>query len=121
MTNAVLKPAAVDDESAARPVDLAHLARQTHGNRDLEREVLHLFLIQSERLMKRLLAGDGVRAELAHALVGSARGIGAWTVADIAAAVETASRHDPQGGAEALAELARAVFAANAYIRTVIV
>lgn len=121
MTNAVLKPAAVEDESTARPVDLAHLARQTHGNRDLEREVLHLFLIQSERLMKRLMAGDGVRSELAHALVGSARGIGAWTVADVAAAVEDASRPDPTAGAEALADLAHAVARANAYIRTVIV
>ncbi|WP_181707460.1 Hpt domain-containing protein [Chthonobacter rhizosphaerae] len=119
MTNAALKPVQVPDDQQARPVDLAHLARQTHGNRDLEREVLHLFLIQSERLMKRLMADDGPRLELAHALVGSALGIGAWAVAKAAGRVETAAREAREDDG-ALPELADAVATANSYIRSLI-
>ncbi|WP_187971868.1 Hpt domain-containing protein [Aquibium microcysteis] len=76
--------------SRARPVDLAHLSRQTMGDRDLEREVLSLFLHQAQVVGDRL-EGATVqeRVLLAHGLKGSARGIGAFRVADIADRLES--------------------------------
>lgn len=81
--------------SRARPVDLAHLSRQTMGDRDLEREVLSLFLHQAQVVGDRMEgASPQERVLLAHGLKGSARGIGAFRVADIAGSVET----DPMSG-----------------------
>ena len=72
------------------PIDRAHLSRQTLGDRDLEREILSLFVRQSVMLGKRIehsVAGSE-RRDLAHTLNGSARAIGAWRVAEAAEAVE---------------------------------
>lgn len=75
-------------------IDRAHLARMTHGERDLEREVLQLYATQTDVLLRRILAEDlgrspsTVIAALAHTLSGSSRSIGAWQVADEAFAVE---------------------------------
>lgn len=73
------------------PVDLVHLARHTLGNRELEREVLRLFSRQSKMLTERMRdADDGEALERClHTLLGSARGIGAWKVAE---AVEQAQQ-----------------------------
>lgn len=101
----------------SRPVDLAHLARQTMGNADLEREVLRLFLKQSERVLAKMADPSGNTAELAHALVGSARGIGAWQVAAEAEALEALARSGGDG-MEAIRALTDSVAAANAFIRS---
>lgn len=106
--------------STARAVDLAHLARQTMGNRDLEREVLHLFLRQSERTLQRFDDPAAPHADLAHVILGSARGIGAHAVARAAEALETVLRRDPAGGQAELALLRREVDAANGFIRQVV-
>src|ERR1700676_5316081 len=75
-----------------RPIDLVHLARMTLGDRSLEREVLQLFDRQVTMLIARVREGSrGAVAALAHALKGSARGIGAGRVAGAAEAVELAS------------------------------
>jgi HPt (histidine-containing phosphotransfer) domain-containing protein len=75
--------------SAARPVDLVHLARQTMGDRDLEREVLALFVQQALSVRDEIAgADDRRRLLLAHGLKGSARGVGAFAIADCAAAIE---------------------------------
>ncbi|MFN3549496.1 MAG: Hpt domain-containing protein [Mesorhizobium sp.] len=94
--------------SRSRPVDLAHLSRQTMGDRELEREVLSLFLHQAQVVGDRMEGATlQERVLLAHGLKGSARGIGAFRVADIADAVES----DPASGghllhlAEAIAEV----------------
>jgi len=73
-------------------VDLAHLSRMTLGESGLEREVLDLFDRQADMLLTRM-ASESPRmvAALAHTLVGSASGIGAWKVAEAAAAVERAA------------------------------
>lgn len=73
-----------------RPVDLVHLARYTLGNRALEREVLELFLTQSQIYLERLResAEDRAWRDAAHTIKGSARGIGAWGVASVAEAAE---------------------------------
>lgn len=101
----------------SRPVDLAHLARQTMGNAELEREVLRLFLKQSDRVLAKLSDPAGNTAEIAHALVGSARGIGAWQVAAEAEALETLAR---SGGdcSETVLRLKDSVAVANAFIRS---
>jgi HPt (histidine-containing phosphotransfer) domain-containing protein len=65
-------------------LDLAHLERMTLGERELEREVLNLFVQQSADLLARLEKLPREGASLAHTLKGSARGIGAFAVADAA-------------------------------------
>ena len=65
-------------------LDLDHLARMTLGERELEREVLTLFTQQSTDLLARLEKLPREGASLAHTLKGSARGIGAFAVAEAA-------------------------------------
>ncbi len=102
-----------------RPVDLVHLARYTMGNRDLEQEVLSLFAKQSVIYLDRLrqAADERTWQEAAHTLKGSARGIGAWQIAEFVVAVEELSfastKNDKAGKIE---ELARSVDEANAFI-----
>lgn len=109
-----------DDHSGqASPLDLDHLARQTFGDRDLEREVLELFERQSQAMIAKLRAATTAKdwAYAAHTLVGSARGIGAFAVAAAAVAVEGAKLDHLSG--RAMAELDRLeaeVAEANAFI-----
>ena len=72
-------------------IDTAHLSRMTLGDHALEIQVLELFDRQADLLTARMreVAPAGV-ATLAHTLTGSARGIGAWRVADAAEALERA-------------------------------
>jgi HPt (histidine-containing phosphotransfer) domain-containing protein len=76
----------------AAPIDREHLARMTLGERSLEREVLELFDRQSDMLFARMCKSTPeVAAAAAHTLKGSARGVGAWRVANAAEAVELAA------------------------------
>ena len=71
------------------PIDLRHLARQTMGDDALRREVLALFTAQLSSIHGELVAADVAgRGRLAHTLKGSARGVGAFALADCAAAIE---------------------------------
>lgn len=73
----------------SRPVDLAHLARQTMGDRSLEQEVLALFAQQALSVRDRIVdANIKDRLLLAHGLKGSARGVGAFAIADCATEIE---------------------------------
>jgi HPt (histidine-containing phosphotransfer) domain-containing protein len=74
----------------ARPIDLAHLARQTMGDRALEQEVISLFIQQAGHVGEEIAhaAPDECR-QLAHRLIGSARGVGAFAIADCAAEIHT--------------------------------
>jgi HPt (histidine-containing phosphotransfer) domain-containing protein len=75
--------------SCARPVDLNHLARQTLGDRSLEQEVLKLFIQQALSARDQLAdAPARERLRLAHSLKGSARGVGAFAIADCVAEIE---------------------------------
>jgi HPt (histidine-containing phosphotransfer) domain-containing protein len=73
------------------PIDMEHLSQMTLGERGLEVEVLRLFDLQAELLLARMreVGPEGV-ATLAHTLSGSAKGIGAWRVAEAAEAAECA-------------------------------
>jgi HPt (histidine-containing phosphotransfer) domain-containing protein len=91
-----------------RPVDLAHLARYTGGDHELDSEVLSLFTGQAEQLIARLRihlehADTKGWHEVNHSLKGAARGIGAFALGD---AADAAEKLDP--GAQR-AEAARAV------------
>ena len=73
----------------SRPVDLSHLSLQTMGDRDLEREVLGMFVEQVQTVRRQMANADAKeRLFLAHSLKGSARGIGAFPIAECAEAVE---------------------------------
>lgn len=79
----------VSGTAGSRPVDMAHLARQTMDDRALEQEVLALFVQQALSVRDKILDADAKeRVVLAHSLKGSARGIGAFAVAECAAAIE---------------------------------
>ena len=106
-----------------RPVDLVHLARYTMGNRNLEREVLRLFCCQAELYVERLRDASDAHAweEAAHTLKGSARGIGAWDVADT---TERAEGLVADFGGEktdaAVEAVAESVAEANRFIRHIL-
>lgn len=79
----------------SQPIDRDHLARQTMGDRAIENEVLALFAAQALAVRERI--GEACieeRLRLAHGLKGSARGVGAFAVADCVAQIE----QDPEDG-----------------------
>ena len=77
---------------AEQPIDHAHLRRYTMGNRELEVEVLQLFAGQAPSTLRDLTEAQTQKAWhiAAHTLKGSARAVGAWQIAKIAADAETA-------------------------------
>lgn len=95
-------------------IDLQHLHRQTQGNRSLEREVLDLFLRQSELQIEHLKAekNDKEKREVAHAIHGAALAVGAFDMARIAAAVESGEQRSDME----IAALAAAFDEARAFI-----
>jgi HPt (histidine-containing phosphotransfer) domain-containing protein len=98
------------DNAFATAIDVGHLNRQTMGDRSLEREVLELFRRQARILMFRFdaLTNPAERADVAHTLKGSARGVGANRVAFAADELERAAMAGEPTG-KALAELAESV------------
>ncbi len=97
------------------PIDLVRLAANTLGNRDLEIQVLRLFVTQSTAAMKRLSeeTDTGVVHDLVHTLKGSARAVGASAVAERCEELE--QRLDAAGAPD-LSDLVQAVDEANGYI-----
>ena len=72
-----------------KPIDFAHLAVQTMGDKALEIEVLQLFARQARQVMKEIVEGEStLRAQAAHRLKGAALAVGAVDVASIAGAIE---------------------------------
>jgi HPt (histidine-containing phosphotransfer) domain-containing protein len=101
------------------PLDLDHLSRMTLGDAELEQEVLAMFAEQAVRLVATMAALPTEAAVLAHKLKGSARGIGAFAVADAAASLEIAIQtgHDRR---HAFAALKEAVTEARAAIEAIL-
>jgi HPt (histidine-containing phosphotransfer) domain-containing protein len=84
-------------------IDEEHLGRMTLGDRQLEREVLEIFMRQTSLMLARMAAAEpAVAAAAAHTLLGSARGIGAWRLARAAEQLELAVAGRP--GAAAIVE-----------------
>lgn len=79
----------VEPATYARPIDLAHLARQTMGDRALEQEVLQLFIRQAQAAQGLITTVPlAERNRIAHTLKGSARSVGAFALADCLADIE---------------------------------
>ena len=101
------------------PIDRAHLARFTLGDVALEIEVLDLFLGQAPLTLASLADArtDKAWRDAAHTLKGSARAVGAFSVARAAQHAER-SGHRLLGVArlEALSHLADALDDARLYI-----
>jgi len=97
------------------PIDLVRLAANTLGNRDLEIQVLRLFVTQSTAAAKRLSeeSDAGVLHDLVHTLKGSARAVGADAVAG---GCEDVEQGLDAGGTADFSALFQAVDEANAYI-----
>ena len=78
------------EDPLRRPLDLVHLSRYTLGNRGLEAELLGLFRAQADLYVARLAAAESDKdwKDTAHSLKGSARGLGAWSLADLAEEAE---------------------------------
>jgi HPt (histidine-containing phosphotransfer) domain-containing protein len=108
-------PLAPDDG----PIDFEHLSRMTLGDAGLEQEVLAMFVAQSTTLVSTLAAMPADASALAHTLKGSARAIGAFSVADAAARLEAAIARGFDTSA-ALAELGATVAEARAAIEAVL-
>ena len=108
----VVSPPLAPDAPA---LDLDHLARVTLGEDEVEREVLTLFARQSAELLGRLEGLPPEGAALAHTLKGSARGIGAFAVADAADELEQRLRRGLSVSAE-VAVLQQALGAALAAV-----
>jgi HPt (histidine-containing phosphotransfer) domain-containing protein len=73
-------------------LDEHHLREMTLGDQSLEREVLQVFARQITLILKRMTRAEpGHAAAAAHTLKGSARGLGAWHVAEAAERVEQAA------------------------------
>jgi HPt (histidine-containing phosphotransfer) domain-containing protein len=75
--------------------DVGHLAAQTGNDHALQCEILALFVRQSREILALLqddVSSSRVRADLAHKLKGSARTVGAFSVAKAAEVVETSLR-----------------------------
>lgn len=94
----------------ARPIDFAHLSRQTMGDKELEAEVLRLFAREARQLTERLASEPAAaRPQIAHRLKGAARGVGAFAVAAAAEALEA----DPDDGGRVAAVLSSVIEAAD--------
>ena len=107
-------------EPMSSSIDQVHLERMTLGDRDLEREVLAIFARQTAMTLERIVgAGPACAAAAAHTLKGSARGIGAWRVAEAAERLEQAatSAADEASMLSALEDLEAASFEARLAIR----
>ncbi|MEM8877712.1 MAG: Hpt domain-containing protein [Pseudomonadota bacterium] len=107
----------VTDAARDEPVDLAHLARQTLDDADLEREVLGLFLSQTEIFLERLRGARTAESwrMAAHTIKGSARNIGAWHLAEVARVAEGYNPADRRAAAM-VDKVADALGLTNRYI-----
>jgi HPt (histidine-containing phosphotransfer) domain-containing protein len=105
-------------EPVAAILDEDHLQRMTLGDRGLEREVLAIFARQTVLMLERMAGMEpAFAATAAHTLKGSARGVGAWRVAQAAEQVERVAGEGRDAAmTTAIAELATASFEVRAVI-----
>ncbi len=72
-------------KNCGTPIDFEHLRQFTAGDVALEREVLGVFVEQTDmwlRVLQQSCDGEAWK-DAAHTLKGSARGVGAWKVAEL--------------------------------------
>lgn len=90
---------AIGAPPVAEPVDLAHLRRFTLGEKQLETEILGLFMAQVPITIAALkhAESDGAWYAAAHSLKGSASAVGARRLALLAAQAERLGGISEQG------------------------
>jgi len=104
---------AVEMPAKHQAVDYAHLGVQAAGDKTVMREVLALFITHCEQVLAELAQAEDAKTWKlwTHTLKGSARGIGAFAVADAAAEAESHSLDKDK-----LVPLAQAFTEARAFI-----
>ena len=107
---------------ADKPVDLAHLARYTGGDKSLNAEILRLFDGQITEMVEQLRSIIAQRdpkkwRQVTHTIKGAARGVGAFAMGQAAADAEPVdpSAH-PDKADQALATLKNQGEAVQAFI-----
>lgn len=101
----------------AGPIDHEHLRRYTLGNRELEIEVLNLFAGQAPLTLEGLRAATSEHGwhVAAHTLKGSARAVGAWSIAAVAEEAEIAGLASANREA-LLSQLGQSIVEVSVYI-----
>lgn len=101
-----------------RPLDLVHLSKYTFGDRSLEAELMGLFRSQAGVYISRLEAAANAKdwRDAAHSLKGSARGLGAWALADLAEEAEHRDFDDTSARHADLARVRDAIATVSAFI-----
>ncbi|HEX4118136.1 MAG TPA: Hpt domain-containing protein [Rhizomicrobium sp.] len=102
-------------------IDLEHLARYTGGEKALNSEVLRLFddqiTVMVGELHTLLASRDAKRwREVAHTIKGAARGVGAFSMGDLAASAEPISPTDASAAKDVIAKLEREAQTVRAFI-----
>ncbi|UYO00707.1 MAG: Hpt domain-containing protein [Devosia sp.] len=108
---AVKAPIVLPRTRPMRPVDLVHLAKQCLGDENLELEVLRLFdqtLFTYFGRLRLALSFDDLAINV-HSIKGAASGVGAWTISEIARAMEDDLRAGRPLRSEAIDDLGLAV------------
>ncbi|HTP75872.1 MAG TPA: Hpt domain-containing protein [Rhizomicrobium sp.] len=104
-------------------IDMDHLARYTGGDATLNAEILRLFEAQANELVGKLRAILEARdakswKEVTHTIKGAARGVGAFALADAAAACEKLDVGDPGTASRAIDDLKTHTDAVQGFIRS---
>jgi HPt (histidine-containing phosphotransfer) domain-containing protein len=94
-------------------IDFDYLETFAAGETTVVRDVLQLFLEQAKSWEIGLAAPDDGWPDLVHTIKGTARGIGARTLGDLA---EQAERDGPSAGEAVRRELAAAVAEVETYL-----
>ncbi len=107
-----------EGHASGRPLDLVHLSKYTFGDRGLETELLGLFRSQAGIYVERLASAADAKewSDAAHSLKGSARGLGAWALGDIAEEIEHHDFDDENLRADDITRLRAAITVVNGFI-----
>ncbi|HKD47494.1 MAG TPA: Hpt domain-containing protein [Rhizomicrobium sp.] len=102
-------------------IDLEHLGRYTGGDKELNAEVLRLFDDQVTSMVTELnglLANrDSKRwREVTHSIKGAARGVGAFSMGELAARAEPVDPANAPAAKDAIEKLAREAESIRAFI-----
>jgi HPt (histidine-containing phosphotransfer) domain-containing protein len=111
-------PLEAPEREIRRPIDMAHLSRQTMGDAGLEQEVLRLFEEMTQVYYKRLEVSTTVDELLRnlHTLKGAAAGVGAFGLAELARVAEAELRAGGPVNPERIDDLALAVQEVSSFI-----
>jgi HPt (histidine-containing phosphotransfer) domain-containing protein len=104
------------------PVDMAHLAMQTLGDKGLEQEVLRLFEEASRVYMDRIDHSTSVDELVRHlhTLKGAAAGVGARAIAELARSTEDELRAGKPVDPERIEDLHMAIAECSEWIERVL-